>query len=304
MLLGGVELFIEQAPKAARALHVTTLAVALLFAGAEPEELITAATASARGAPGIAFGDLVGANITILTLALGLAALIVHIRVDRNTLNRGAVILIAATPALAFLLWGTVPVWGGLLLVATYFAYVVYVIHRERISPATVAAGCERLAGVPGPATGRGDVLAVGLVLVGLAVMGAGGHFTVEGARGLAEWLKITESAVGLSVVAFATSVEMLFLAVVPALKGHPEISVGGILGSYGYNTTLALGVAALAGPLVAPERWMIAASGLFMTALLVLSILLARKGTLARLDGLLLIALYAAYLSILFGAS
>lgn len=69
-------MFAEHAAAAGRRLGVSGLAVGLLLAGAEPEELITAMTAAARDRPGIAVGDAIGANITMLTLALGLAALV------------------------------------------------------------------------------------------------------------------------------------------------------------------------------------------------------------------------------------
>ena len=76
ILLVGAELFAEHAAAAGRRLGVTALAVGVILAGAEPEELITAVTAAARGRPGIAVGDAIGANITMFTLALGLAALL------------------------------------------------------------------------------------------------------------------------------------------------------------------------------------------------------------------------------------
>lgn len=76
MLLVGAELFAEHAESAGTRLGVTALAVGVLLAGAEPEELLTAITAAARDRPGIAVGDAIGANITMLTLALGLAAVL------------------------------------------------------------------------------------------------------------------------------------------------------------------------------------------------------------------------------------
>src|SRR5260370_2622833 len=75
MLIGGAELFTENAGAAARRLGITVFAAAFLLAGAEPEEMITAVIASGRHRPGLAAGDAIGANLTMLTLVLGLAAL-------------------------------------------------------------------------------------------------------------------------------------------------------------------------------------------------------------------------------------
>jgi Ca2+/Na+ antiporter len=77
VLTVGAELFAEHAGAAARRVGVTALAVGLLVAGAEPEEMVTAAIASARHHPGIALGDALGANVTMLTLVLGSIAVLV-----------------------------------------------------------------------------------------------------------------------------------------------------------------------------------------------------------------------------------
>src|SRR5437773_8185882 len=75
LLIAGAELFAENAAAAARGLGITVFGAAFLLAGAEPEEMITAVIASGRHRPGLAAGDAIGANLTMLTLALGLAAL-------------------------------------------------------------------------------------------------------------------------------------------------------------------------------------------------------------------------------------
>src|SRR5487761_1689827 len=74
MLIAGAELFTENVGAAARRLGITVFAAAFLLAGAEPEEMITAVIASGRHRPGLAVGDAIGANLTMLTLVLGLAA--------------------------------------------------------------------------------------------------------------------------------------------------------------------------------------------------------------------------------------
>ena len=75
LLIAGAELFTENAGAAARRLRITVFAAAFLLAGAEPEEMITGAIASGRHHPGLAAGDAIGANLTMLTLVVGLAAL-------------------------------------------------------------------------------------------------------------------------------------------------------------------------------------------------------------------------------------
>ena len=84
-LVAGAELFVENAAAAASRLGVTLLATAVLLAGAEPEELLTAVLASAQDRPGLAVGDAVGANVTMLTGALGLAAVVRPLPIGART---------------------------------------------------------------------------------------------------------------------------------------------------------------------------------------------------------------------------
>lgn len=296
LLIGGAEVFTHAAVESARALRVTVLAMGLLLAGAEPEELFTAAIASSKGAYGIALGDIVGTNITIIALALALGAVLMPIRVERTSRRHGLATLAASLPATLLLLLGRVERWGGLALALTYGLYVGYILKVERIpleveELSTTELEAKLAQKARGPAW-----RSLGLCLVSLAMMGAGGNFTVDGARGLAAWLGLSETIIGLTVVALATSAEMVALSIVPVLKGHPELTVGAILGSYAYNSTLTLGAAALVSPLPVPPEILVFPLPL-MLGLLALLVLLMRRGVLGRREGLVLLCLYALHL-------
>ncbi|MBI2862022.1 MAG: hypothetical protein HYX89_04305 [Chloroflexi bacterium] len=285
LLLGGAELFTENAPGAARALGISVFAVGLLLAGAEPEELFTAAIAAAKGSPGIAFGDAVGSNITITTLALGAAATIAPLRVEASARRLALAALVFSLPAALFAFWGAIERLAGVFLVGLFAIYLGFVLRREFI--AKVSEGQRQ----------PSHWLALGLCLLGLVATGIGGNFTVDGAMGLAAWLGTRESTIGLSIVAFATSVEMLFLAIVPALRGRPELSLGAVLGSYVFNATLTLGGAALVHPLFLP-RFTLAAPAALMWGSLILFLAFVRGGgALWRWQGIALMAVYVSYL-------
>ena len=95
LLIAGAELFAENVAAAARGMRITVFGAAFLLAGAEPEEMITAAIASGRHHPGLAAGDAVGANLTMLTLVFGLAAL-ARPYAARSALAGGLAALLAA----------------------------------------------------------------------------------------------------------------------------------------------------------------------------------------------------------------
>src|SRR5215831_8883539 len=136
MLIAGAELFTENAAAAARRLRITVIAAAFLLAGAEPEEMITAAIASVRHHPGLAAGDAIGANLTMLTLVLGLAALARPLPFTGRV--RGYAVWSAVAGGLAVLViaGGSITRWEGGLLLAAYLAGVALLWWRERQPPA------------------------------------------------------------------------------------------------------------------------------------------------------------------------
>ena len=135
-IVWGAELFAEHLAAASSRLGVSAFALALLLAGAEPEELATVATASARGVDGVAFGDVIGANAAVATLALAAGVFVTTMpfghRVRRYGLGGLAAALIAG-----IVVWdGTVTRPEGAILVAGYIAFIATIWIAERQPPA------------------------------------------------------------------------------------------------------------------------------------------------------------------------
>ena len=299
LLIGGAELFVENAAGAARRLGVTVIAVGILLAGAEPEELLTAVIAAARDRPGLAVGDALGANITMLTACLGLAALVRPLAVGRRVRQYALLAAVAAALALLALLGGEVSRVEGGLLVAAYVGLVALVWWREREPPALgeLAELEEEAAEHPDRAESRaGRAPAVSLLLarLGVLLMLAGGDLAVRGAERVVASLGQTDSAVGLTVLALATTAELFALVFAAARHDVPEIAVAGVVGSAAYNATATLGAAALVRPLSADG--VVAAAVLGVVLPLVL-LVVTRGGRLGRIAGGLLAAAYVGYL-------
>jgi cation:H+ antiporter len=248
-LLVGAELFAEHAAAAGRRLGVSALAVGVLLAGAEPEELITAITAGVRDRPGIGIGDAIGANLTMLTLTLGLAATAhpVPLRGPVRVYAAGATV--AGLSAAAVLADGQTSRIEGAVLVVVYAGLVAAVWWRERTAPA-IGELAEVLEDDDGHDS-AGEAAAVGLVLavVGIAVMAGSGSLAVEGAERVIEALSVSDTAVGLTLVGFATTAELLALVWAAARRDISELAVAAIVGSVAYNATATLGAAALTRP-------------------------------------------------------
>jgi cation:H+ antiporter len=296
LLWFGADLFVDNASSAGSRLGVTGLAIGILLAGAEPEELITAVIAAVRGQGGIAAGDAIGANITMLTLVVGLAALLSPLptggRVRQYLLGASGLGVVAA-----LLVPGGMGTVEGLILVIAYIAAVAFVWMRERRPPAigelAELEGDE--AGEPGQLGWRGLALAV----AGIGIMAMGGWVAVIGAENLVEALGVAQSVIGLSIVAMATTAELFALAVSAHRRDLSELAVAGVVGSAGYNATMTLGGAALAHPLettgIAGAAWLAAGLPLLVLALG------WRGGRLTRLAALPLILIYGVYIVVLY---
>lgn len=293
LLVGGAELFVENAAAAARRLGLTLLAVGILLAGAEPEELITGVLASGAGHPGLAAGDALGANVTMLTATLGLAALLRPVPIGHRVRVYAVLSSVAGLIAALVVLGGHVSRLEGALLVASYIALIAVVWRRERQPPAI-----GELAELEEEGEARSPGVALLLLLVGVALMASGGKAAVEGATRLVADLGQTDTAIGLTVLALATTAELFALVLTAVRHDVGEVAVAGIVGSAAYNATLTLGAAALVRPL---DTGPVLAPALAAAALPLVVVLLARGGAIRRPGGLALVAGYASYVALVF---
>jgi cation:H+ antiporter len=291
LLVGGAELFVENAAAAARRLGVTVLAVGILLAGAEPEELLTAVIAAVKDRPGLAAGDAIGANVTMLTACLGLAALVRPLRLGRRVMQYAALSAVAGGLALLALLDGHVGRVEGGLLVLAYIALVALVWWREREPPKL--GELAELDDDDPDGTDRSATVGLLLSLAGVVAMLVGGDLAVQGAVRVVESFGRTDSAVGLTVLALATTAELFALVFSAVRHDVPEIAIAGVVGSAAYNATATLGAAALARPL-AVEGLVVPAAVAALLPIVVL--LLAMRGRLGRPAAALLVAGYVAF--------
>ena len=319
MLVGGAELFAENVTSAARRVGLTALALGVLLAGAEPEEAVTAALASARDHPELAAGDALGANFVVLTLSLGLAA-----RVREYAVAAA----VAGVAVIAVLADGTVGRLEGGLLVVAYVAAVAWVWRRERRPPtigemaeneadddlddrdesdgsvapaAFTGSGKDTAQELADPEPGAPGGFALLLVLAGVLLMVGGGWLAVTGAERLVEGLGLDDTGVGLTLLALATSAEMLALVLAAGRHRVAEVALAGLVGAVAYNATVSLGVGALVAPLdgVGSPRFLAVAAACAVLPLTFL-ILGRMPQTAARVTGGALVAAYVVAVPVL----
>lgn len=288
LLTAGAEAFAEHISEAASRLGVSVLALGVLLAGAEPEEAVTAMVASGQGHPALAAGDAIGANLVILTVTIGLAALLTPLPVSRRVMEYAAAASAAGVLAVAFMWNGVLGRVEGTVLVLAYAVGVIWVWRREKEPPVI-----GEMAEVLEESRREEPSRALLFVLLGLLGMVSGGFLAVRGAEGLVEAFGATESVIGLTVLALATSAEMIALVLAAHRRGVTEIALAGAIGSVAYNATISLGLASWVDPLLLGRGTPVLNVGVVTAALPLVLLAGRRTGTLPRALGVLLVAAY-----------
>jgi cation:H+ antiporter len=297
LIVWGAEAFAENLGGAAVGLGVSSFALALLLAGAEPEELATVVTASLKGAPGIAVGDVIGAGVAICLVALGVGALVAPLPFTGSVRHYA----LAGLPLGAIAAWiawdGTVSRSEGALLILLYIIFVAVIWRLERRPPSlgeTKAVAVATDAATP-PRVG----LALRFVLAGVVAMIAGSTVLVEAVQRVAGG-EALQTKLGLTVIGFATGFELVVLAWSTARRGATEAAIAGVVGSFAYNVTMTLGAGALARPLTILNASALHAPWIAMLAALGLVLALSwRDGALGRKSGAVLLACYPVFVAL-----
>lgn len=297
LIVWGAEQFAEHLVAASSRLGVTTFALALLLAGAEPEELATAVAAGVRDVPAVAFGDVIGANAAICLVAVAVGALVAPLPFSSTTRRYAMLALPAGVLAVTFAWDGEVGRLEGLLLVAAYVAYVALIWVRERRPPSLGETGelDEATRSAAPSRVGRELVL----VVIGTAAIVVGASVLVEAVRRLTD-VEADQTRLSLTIVGFATAFELVVLAWSSARRGISDAVVAAVVGSYAYNSTMTLGAAAVITPLDIADASLLHLPMLGMLAAIGLVLVLSsRRGQLTRADAAVLLAGYVLFLAV-----
>ncbi|MXN65344.1 calcium/sodium antiporter [Stappia sp. GBMRC 2046] len=317
LLVAGGELLVRGAAGTAERLGMSPLLIGLTLVGfgTSMPELVTSVQASLSGSPGIAVGNIVGSNIANILLILGISTMIMPLAVRQKALVRdGGLVLVTA--ALFAVLGFFLPLdrFVGVVFLACLAGYLHYAYSQEKADAPKghtaafekVEAHDEVLAGQAGsppsaarPAQGGAMalVLPLALAVAGLAVVVAGGKILVDAASSIARSAGISETLIGLTIVAVGTSLPELVTSVVAALRRHGDVALGNVLGSNIYNILGIGGVTALIAPTTIPAE-IAHFDNLVMVGVSVLLLAVAFTGRrISRGEGALLLAVYALYL-------
>ena len=308
LILGG-DLLVRGAIRIATRLGVSPLVIGLTLVGfgTSTPELVTSVQAALSGSPGIAYGNIVGSSIANILLILAFSALIAPIAVAASALKRDSVVMVAAAAAFAVLaaLFPMGRIVGACFLAA--LAGYIYLAFRQEATaaPGDHGAVYDKSLATQGtdpalaPTSGTGTISgSLALALFGLALVVGGGYLLVDGAVAVARALGISETVIGLTIVAVGTSMPEFVTSVMAAVRRQPDVAFGNIVGSNIYNVLGIGGATALIAPTEVPAE-IVGFDNLVMIAaslLLLAAAFTARR--ISRWEGGALLACYIAYVA------
>ncbi len=266
--------------------------------GTSLPELAVNVTASVHGTAGITIGNIIGSNIANILLILGICGLVFPLAVTKGTtwkeipLSLLAAILVGILANDRFIDQGPASVLthiDGLVFLCFFVIFLYYSV--------TIARRVERIEGTV--AQGTTGLRKAGLLMgIGFVALIVGSKWVVDGAVKLALSLGVSETAVGLTIVAIGTSLPELATSVMAAYRKNPDIAVGNVIGSNIFNVFFILGVSALIRPIpFAPKTNIDIGVLLVASSLLFLWMFTGKRRTLDRWEAAVFLALYAVYL-------
>lgn len=287
MLVKGADWFVEGAAGIASKLKIPQLVIGLTIVamGTSAPEAAVSITAALKDNASIAIGNVVGSNILNVLLILGITAIIVSMSIQKSTIKIEIPFMIAITVVLIFMgkTGGQISRLEGVILWVLFLSYLTYLFFLAR-------KGKEEEVEEKRSAWKLLLFMVLGGVLVVL-----GSNFTVDSATVIARTVGISEHFIGLTIIAFGTSLPEFVTSVTAARKGNADIAVGNIVGSNIFNILFILGTTALITPIPYDPAFIIDGIVAVVTGI-VLWLAVFKKQVLGRGWGIAMLVMYAAY--------
>lgn len=300
LLIFGGSAIVRGSVTLADRLGLSTLFVGLVIVamGTSAPELAVSLDAVMSGRNGIAVGNIVGSNITNVLLILGLGAMLSPIAPEKNVVLRDGLMLVIAAAMLTMLgtMGGSIERSMGVFMIGVLVVYLTLAYFSERVDPSMSG---DRALDAVDSARMHIPTIILDLVVIGVGFVAIkfGADFLIKGAVDVAHSMQMDEEVVGLTAVAFGTSLPELALVLVAAMRRHTELAVGAIVGSNIFNILAVLGLTAIIQPVEISN--MIASFDLpvMMVSTIVMSFFLLTRSRLSRFEGLILVMGYFGYL-------
>ena len=265
--------------------------------GTSAPELLVAIQSALEGAPGIAFGNVVGSNTANVFLVLGIPAILAVMDPSGTDTRRSFLIMLGVSVLFILLcFWGDFYIWHGAILLAILAWIIVDAIRQGRKTHADEE---EELDLEGGDVNMPSRAIAINLA-IGLIGLPLGAHLLIEGAIQIAREWGLSEAVIGLTIVAIGTSLPELATTVAAALSRKADVALGNVIGSNMFNILAIMGVASFFGPLAVPQEILRVDLWVMLAASLCLIPFVFSGARFTRLVGVAFSLVYAIYLAVI----
>lgn len=295
MLIKGADWFVEGASKIAGKFGIPQIVIGLTIVamGTSAPEAAVSITAALKGSAEITIGNVVGSNILNILLILGITSVITSLAVKKNTLNIEIPFVIVVSAVLAFmgLKDGYISRIDGAVLWIMFIIFLGYLFYLSKKGVDTETDD------VPELEEGDTVLKMLALIIIGGALIIFGSDVTVDAATEIARAFGWSERLIGLTIVAFGTSLPELITSVTAGIKGKADIAVGNIVGSNIFNILFVVGTTALITPVVYASGFFIDSIVCIATAILLfVCVFLGKNKKLTRTGGVVMLISFVVY--------
>ena len=303
-LIKGGDWFVDGASALARRFHLPELLIGatVVSIGTTLPEVMVSTMSAVSGHGEIAYGNAIGSVICNAALIAAITIAVRPGKVDPKTLKTPVLFFFAATAIYCIAAYGfgkfTRPM--GILMLTMFVAYMVVNVMQMKNSPTEVQTAEEEP--MPLPKT-------LILLVVGAVAIAIGANLLVDNGTLIAQSLGVPESVIALTFVALGTSLPELVTAITSLIKGHSDLSVGNVVGANVFNLVLVSGVSVTLAPFTIPQSntlfginsSLVLDLPVMLLVMLIMTVPALAKGRMNRAQGIILLAIYAAFCVIQF---
>ena len=301
LLIKGADFLVDGASSVAKKFHIPEIVIGLTIVsiGTSMPELFVSTTSALQGSADMSIGNIIGSNICNLLLILGISAAISPVKFQKSTTRIEIPMCFVITVIFTVLsnTNKTLSTLDGIILLVLFVGFICYTLYVAKKGLADATEESEE------PNQEKNSVIKdIVLIIVGIVALKFGGDMTVDNAVVVAEHVGISEKVIGLTILAFGTSLPELVTSVVAAIRGNDDIAIGNIIGSNIFNMLMIIGLTACITPLnfnISYNTELI----VLLSALILLEVFAFTKPKqqMGRANGIIYVAMYAAYLAMLF---
>ena len=303
-LIKGGDWFVDGASGLARRFHLPELLIGatVVSIGTTLPEVMVSTMSALSGHGEIAYGNAIGSVICNAALIAAITIAVRPGKVDPKTLKTPVAFFFAAAAiyCIAAYVFGKFTRVMGIIMLAMFVAYMVVNVLQMKNSPAEATEEAEEEMILP---------KTLGLLVIGAVLIAVGANLLVDNGTLIAQALGVPESVIALTFVALGTSLPELITAITSLMKGHSDLSLGNVIGANVFNLVLVSGVSVTLAPFTIPQSStlfginssMVLDLPVMLAVMLILTLPALLKGKLNRAQGIILLAIYAAFCVIQF---